>query len=366
MKFKAKTPLFLIKWFNYEYWPMWLFYAPMFLYGIVLAIRARSFTYFTAANPGMKYGGAFDLPKMNLLNQLKAQHCPHSILIPKGESLPGVLKKIYREKMDFPLIGKPNIGERGIDVEKINNVKELNEYLINRRYDTIFQEFIDFPIELGVFYYRYPDGTGDGISSIVKKEFLSVTGNGKSTLGALLQKNTRARFRLDYLKKKYEKQWHTIIPNGILMKIEPIGNHNRGTKFLNGNHLISDHLLEVFREISAPLKGFYYGRYDLKVPSLNDLINGKNIKIMELNGVNSEPAHIYDPALSIWHAYKTVIQHMHIAFKISQQNRKMGVKTSPLLSLLKDLYSHLYYSKSKTNKEKQEYNTIPETIEYHN
>uniref|UniRef100_UPI004047C9FA hypothetical protein n=1 Tax=Roseivirga sp. TaxID=1964215 RepID=UPI004047C9FA len=56
---KRKVPLFFVKWLNYEYWPFWLFFLPLVPYWIYLAIRAKSFTYFTAANPGIEHGGVF-------------------------------------------------------------------------------------------------------------------------------------------------------------------------------------------------------------------------------------------------------------------------------------------------------------------
>jgi phosphomannomutase len=53
--------------------------------------------------------------------------------------------------------------------------------------------------------------------------------------------------------------------------LEPIGNHCRGTKFVNANHLINNQLDEVFSKISEGFEGFYYGRFDMKVESIDDL-----------------------------------------------------------------------------------------------
>jgi len=64
-----RIQLFLVKLFNYEFWPYWLFYIPMYLYGVFLAIRAGSFTYFTAANPIMIYGGVFGNSKFDVLQK---------------------------------------------------------------------------------------------------------------------------------------------------------------------------------------------------------------------------------------------------------------------------------------------------------
>jgi hypothetical protein len=73
------------------------------------------------------------------------------------------------------------------------------------------------------------------------------------------------------------------------------------------------------------LPEYYYGRFDLKVPSLQDLCQGKNLKIMEVNGVNSEPAHIYEPETKLSTAMKTLLNHWKIIYEISKMNRKRGL-----------------------------------------
>ena len=104
-----------------------------------------------------------------------------------------------------------------------------------------------------------------------------------------------------------------------------IGNHCLGTKFLNANHLINDQLTAVFNKISHEIDGFYFGRYDLRCPSLSDLYEGKNIKIMELNGAGAEPAHIYQPGFSILEGWQVLLYHWHILYEISILNHKKGV-----------------------------------------
>lgn len=350
MKCNIKTPLFIIKWTHFEYWPFWLLYAPMVLYGLLLALRARSLTYFTATNPSMKYGGAFDMEKTIILGQLDPIFVPQSLLIQRSTPFNEVIQKINKTTLSFPLIAKPNIGERGINVEKIHSFSDLEYYLNNQYYDTLIQEFIDYPLELGIFYYRYPDGSKDGISSVVIKELLTITGNGKDTLGQLLEKKTRARFRLKYLQKKYHSSWNKILSNGFKKCIEPIGNHNRGTKFMDGNHLINEQLISVFRQLSTSLPGYYYGRFDLKTRSTQDLYAGQHIKILELNGVNSEPAHIYDPHMNLIKAYAQIIKHMHIVLLISMQNMRGGTKTTPVIPFIKALHHHLFPKSQKPHK----------------
>tara|TARA_R110001583_G_scaffold50403_1_gene157299 strand:- start:2666 stop:3619 length:954 start_codon:yes stop_codon:yes gene_type:complete len=317
----------------------------MFLYGFVLAIKSRSFAYFTTANPGMAFGGAYGTDKTQLLNLLSSEYHTKDFFAAKEQSKYEIIKLMFENKIDFPIVAKPNVGERGRGVEKIDNENDLENYLKIITEDLIIQEFIAHPIELGVFYHRFPNSTQDGISSVVMKEFLSVTGNGRDSFGKLLSKTFRAKSRLKYFRKRYPNKWNIVIPEGMTLKVEPIGNHSRGTKFLDGTHLINEELVEVFRQIAQPLDGFFYGRFDIKVNSIRDLYEGENIKIIEINGTNSEPAHIYDPDYSLFKAYGEVIKHMNLVYKISRANMALGIKPMPFFDLINGLFHHLFGKK---------------------
>jgi hypothetical protein len=179
----------------------------------------------------------------------------------------------------------------------------------------------------------------------VQKEFLSVEGDGKSTLQELFRQSTRARCHMPMLLKLYKPSLDTIISQGEEVELVSIGNHCRGTTFLNANHLINPALINVFDHISKPVTGFYFGRYDIRVPSLEDLYAGQNIKILELNGANSEPAHIYDPHMPILQAYKHLFSHWHTLFEVSMLNYQRGIPFIPFwkgISILRNRRSPQY------------------------
>ena len=91
----------------------------------------------------------------------------------KSGSPPGeVYKSIQIKQLQFPLIAKPDIGMKGLGVEKLNNHYELFKYIITSKVDFLIQKWIDYKNEVGIFYYRYPDEQKGYISGIVKKEFL--------------------------------------------------------------------------------------------------------------------------------------------------------------------------------------------------
>ena len=53
-----------------------------------------------------------------------------------------------------------------------------------------------------------------------------------------------------------------------------VGNHMLGTTFYDGSHLISSDFELVFDKLSKQISGFYIGRYDLKVQSIEELLKG--------------------------------------------------------------------------------------------
>jgi hypothetical protein len=102
------------------------------------------------------------------------------------------------------------------------------------------------------------------------------------------------------------------------------GNHNRGAHFTNLYKEIDDDLVKVFDELSHYTDKFYYGRYDIKTTSVEDLKKGKNFLVLEFNGCGAEPNHIYDCGMSIWKAYKVILQHWKALYEISRYNHKNG------------------------------------------
>lgn len=342
---REKIRLQFIKIFRYEFWPYYIFYFPAFFYGFILALRSGSLAYYTAVNPAMKYSGAFGMSKAQILNSLDPKYKPITLRFENPFTLSEIEKQIKLSDLNYPVIAKPDVGERGVQVEKINDKTELELYISYNKENLIIQEFVDFKNEIGVLYYRFPYEKDGHITSLVKRKFLEIEGDGIHSVLDLMKKNLRATMRLSFLISKFAEKLNDILPKGEKLMLEPIGNHNRGTEFLNGNELINKTLIKVFDNISKSLEGFYYGRYDLKFKSFEDLYQGKNIKILEINGVNSEPAHIYDPDYRIVSAYKDVFKHMRIIYLIGKYNHKNGIKYASMFQFFKEWKAYMQREK---------------------
>lgn len=319
---------FLIKLRSWEYWPFGIIQAPIFLYWLWLSLKSRSLLFFSASNPGILTGGMFGESKFDVLKKLPKAVKPESLLIQHPTSTQGIIEKIKTENFSFPLIFKPDLGERGWMVKKINSEEDIAPYLKNVKWDFIIQEFVNLSLEFSVFYARHPKEKKGKVTSITRKEMLKVMGDGRSTLQSLILSKDRAKLQWPVLKNNFKDQLNNVLDTGREIELVSIGNHCLGTTFVNCNHLINEKLSDSFDQISKEVDGFFFGRYDLRTASIQDLENGK-IMVMELNGCGAEPSHIYHPGASLRKAIRDLFIHWHTIYKISATNHQLGVPYLP-------------------------------------
>ena len=197
----------------------------------------------------------------------------------------------------YPFIAKPDVGLRGSGVKKINTVQDLEQYALRANFDFVVQDLIPFQNEVGIFYVRYPNEKKGKITGIVSKEFLIVTGNGVATVEELIKVNPRYELQLKVLKQEYGNKLLEVLPMGEKLNLVPYGNHARGAKFIDGSHWATQKLEDTINEMCLQIPGFFFGRMDVMYNTFEELENGKNFSIVELNGAASEPTHIYDPSI---------------------------------------------------------------------
>jgi len=274
--------------------------------------------------------------KFESIEKIPAHLKPKTILVRKTDRLEHCLKQMETAKIEFPIIAKPDVGYRGLLVKKIQNQEGLKNYIQQYPIDFVIQEFIEVLNEFGVLYHRLPSAEKGDITSLTFKEFLHVIGDGQSTLQELIMAKPRAKLQLERLRKSHANQMDQIPEKGLRIPLGIIGNHSKGTNFINGNQYIDEELVATFDRITAQLAGVYYGRYDIKCPSFEDLKAGKNITIIEINGVCSEPTHIYDAqSMSYFGALKSIVKHWRIIYQISQVNRQSGTSCTPFKELVR-------------------------------
>jgi hypothetical protein len=302
-------------------------------------LKHRSLTLFTAANPAIIGGGFVGESKIDIMRRLShaREFIARTELIDAslvGEARVGQAKSFIEENgFSLPIVLKPNQGQRGSGVEIVRSDVELNDYLRRFSSDTIIQEYVPGQ-EFGVFYYRLP-GTAKGrIFSITEKRMPVLTGDGICTLEQLILNDQRAVGMAQiYLEQQRERLWE-VPGEGERVQLVELGTHCRGAIFLDGSWIRTVVLEETFDQISKGFHGFYFGRYDIRTPSIEEFKRGKNFKIVELNGVTSEATHIYDPKTSLLTAYKILFEQWRIAFEIGALNSRRGARQTPIGTLI--------------------------------
>lgn len=316
-------PIWWIKLTHWEYWSFNVFYFPIYFYAAWLMLKARSFFFFSASNPGIENGGMLGESKMKIFDVIPDRYKPKTTILDPDISLAEFDLELKGMKLSYPFILKPDIGERGWMVKKINNQSQLQTYLGEIKVPFLLQELVDWPVEMGVFYYRLPDQEIGQVTSIVIKEMLTVTGDGISSVETLLKTNVRSVITFKEIEKTSGEIFDYIPEDREVVEVVPIGNHCRGTTFLNGNYLINDKIHTAFDTAAKTCPGFYFGRFDIRCESIEELEKG-NFLILELNGCGAEPGHIYQPGYSLLQAYKDLIFHLDLMYVIARQNHKSG------------------------------------------
>ena len=263
--------------------------------------------------------------KKEIYDLIPQQYYPTTLLVNPNESLKTILQKITAEKIQFPLIAKPDIGLRGTAVKKIYNTKELENYLKKAQFNVLIQELIPYKNEIGLFYVKLPNQPGK-ITGIVSKEFMILTGNGKNTIRELLHQDKRYLLQLEVLEKEYKNKLNIILHEAETINLVPYGNHCRGTKFIDASKEITSELIANFNTICSQIAGFHFGRMDIMYHTYEDLAQGKNFQIVEINGAISEPTHMYDPKHSLLFGWKELTRHFYYLYLISKNNHKNGTK----------------------------------------
>ncbi len=326
---KNRIPFF-IKLLNWEYWSSSIVYAPMYVYWLYLCIRAKNLFFFSASNPTIENGGLLMERKSDIYNIMPSQYYPKTLLVKEGLTKIEITTLITNNNFNFPVIIKPDIGGKGRGVRKIDCVEDAVAYIIFAQFPMLVQALVSFKNEVGIFYYRLPWQGQGKISGIVEKEFLTIVGNGESTIEDLIMQNERYILQIDALKKMNDIELTDVLKLGEEKILVPFGNHARGAKFIDASNQITTALEISIDKICKQIPQFYYGRLDIMFNNWQDLTTGKNLSIIELNGAGSEPTHIYDPAHSIFFAWKQIIWHWKLLYKISVWNHKhLGIPYLP-------------------------------------
>jgi len=334
-RFKAK----LIRTFYWEFWPPYIFYLPVACKIAWLCLKHFALRIPFYTNPGTVNGYQAGESKAYSLGKLY-EHTPE--FVPQTWLIEGrnmeeksahVRRLLETENVEFPVILKPDCGNRGSGVKVIHNPADVEAYFATIEAPVVMQRFVPGPREAGVFYYRYPGQDVGQLFAITEKVFPKVTGDGKRTLEELIWMDDRAFIIADKYCARFRDDLQKVVPAGEDWQLVNAGNHAQGCIFYDGWPLATDELASQVDQIAKGLDEFYFGRFDIRYERDEDLKAGRHFKILEVNGFASEATSIYDPKNSVFHAYKTLFRQWEIVFKIGAANRRRNCQAPTFAQL---------------------------------
>lgn len=334
----------LARWRHWEFWPTAVVYGPVGLWILWLAIRHRGLGLIGAANPAIPEGGLAGESKSHILALL-----PPRWTIPSGRleadepgaRLAALDRLLQREGWSYPLVLKPDTGERGIGVRWIAGRDGAAAYVAAQPSVIVVQPYHPGPHEAGIFYYRRPGEARGKILGITDKKFPVLVGDGRSTVEALIWSHPRYRLQGRVFAARLAGHLERVPAAGERLPLAMAGNHSQGTMFLDGSRLWTPALEARIDEIARQTPGFYVGRFDVRYANPERFRAGEDLAIVELNGVTGEPSHIYDPACSLWRGWAVLFRVWTIIFEIGAANRARGVVPSSAMRLLQVSWQHL-------------------------
>ena len=336
----------------FEFWPPVLFYLPVGFYYLWLALRFRGLTLPTASNPSIYAGGMVGESKAQIFSlvpdRFRSLIAPYALFRwPQGvDTVDGALaatrEAMGRAGLAYPIVAKPDVGQRGDGVRPVRSDEQLRAYLerFPRNAEILLQELVGYPGEAGVMYFRRPGEDRGTIFSLTLKEFPAVVGDGKRTLRELILADRRARRIRKLYFRRHEAELNRVVEAGRRFPLVFAGNHCKGAVFKDGCHLATPKMLDAFHRIAVSMPEFHFGRFDIRFRDLDSLRAGIGFKIFEINGAGAEATHIWDARTTLPQAYGTLFRQFRALFEIGAENRRRGHKAMGTLRFLKDFFSY--------------------------
>jgi len=315
---------------HWEYWPRWRLYLPVLPAILGAAWRRRSFRIVTAVNPAMEGGGLVGESKSKSFLAMQGTSIPPFLSLEEGSGetrYASVAAWMQTCGVAFPIILKPDCGERGYGVRKVQSKEEVLLWCKDFPRAGLAQAFVS-GLEFGVSCARFAGESRMRVVSIGAKIPPTVLGDGISNLERLVLLHPRHVAQADAILGANAQRLYAIPEVGEVVELSPLGTHSRGAQFLDRNDLYSQELEVVIQGLCSRMPDFHLGRFDIRVPSIEDFVAGKNLSVLELNGLTGEPAHIYDSKYSVHDARSALRQHWRDAFSIAAANVKAGSSMS--------------------------------------
>lgn len=328
---------------RWEYWPSVALYLP-----VVPRLLWRSRRYggartVTCVNPDMPIAGLVGESKSQILELLgDAVELPRWMLVDPGAlSTRRRAVESFVETLDapWPLVIKPDRGERGQGVTIARSEAERDAALLRIRIPLVVQEYAP-GVEFGIFWYRRPGASQGKVFSIAAKEPVEIVGDGSRRLVDLLLDHDRVVPLIDLHLEKHATRLDEIPDAGERIAVTELGTHCLGATFLDASDLATPELEAALDRIMVRAPGLDFGRFDVRVPSSTDLCAGRRIRVIEFNGLSSEAVHMYDPSNPLSAAHRTLVEQWTLALEIGRDRRRDGTQPTGWADIARAWWKH--------------------------
>lgn len=319
---------------NWRNWPMQILYLPATVYAIAIGIRNGNIFFLSLANPEHALGGFVLDSKYEQQQHIPAPWRLKSLRIKPNE---GIKSEQIHALFDFPVIVKPDVGEGGKGVKHIMQNDTLIAYTKKAKVAFIIQEYTRFPHEYSILCYRFTSTVF--IRSITERIPLEVTGDGKMTLRDLINRLPYSNNKRKRIIESSASELNETLANKELRLVNGLGNYDFGATYVEHTEVHSP-LKKAITELFTALQNYNVARIDVKANDWNGLQNGC-FKVLEINGLNGEPIHIYDQKYTLLAAQKEILKHWKQVYNISKNNAKSFRNRTSLWDGIKLLNKHL-------------------------
>lgn len=323
---RQRIRAFIQRILNHEYYPSWVLYLTTLWAAMGRIVSGKRLRALTAVNPGYSRDGGLNEERKSELDARFPEDPSilRCVLIapdpnPHARAESGASQIVSNQLLGgYPIIAKPDQGERGKGVRVLRDHNDLVRYGADHPEPFVLQRYHPGPIEVGILWIRHaekitePKSPAGFIYSINKKDFPEVVGDGKRSLRQLVLAHPRHRAQARMFVERLREQQHLIPEEGERVTLGSFGNHAQGAMFTDGEDLITpelsakiDSIADGFRDEHG--RGFDIGRFDVRCTSYEALMRGEDMGIVELNGLTSEPTNIYDPNRSLRWAWSTLL-----------------------------------------------------------
>lgn len=323
-----------------ERMPKWLICIPLTVQWLWLALRYRSLTLPTIANPAITAGGLVGEGKLEYFDGMgplalsaTAAYC--AVSTHKSYTSAELRELMRSAGLSFPVIAKPDLGLCGYGVRLVANRAELSDYLLEFPVNemVVLQQYLPHEGEAGIFYMRDPNADAGRIIGLALRYFPRVTGDGKSTIAELMAMEPRAQRLLTSPQHKPSYHPDRVPATGEVVRLATIGSTRVGGLYRDGRAHITPQLTRAIDAIARDMPSFHFGRFDVRFQSLNDLRAGQAFSIMEVNGAGSEAIQAWDPGVGVVAGFRMIFKKQRIVFAIGNAMRRRGFKPLDVLTL---------------------------------